>query len=305
MNSGQYPPPYDQQPFQPGQFQPPNQLGQYQPPSYPQPPKRRNLWQWYKSKGRFAKLGIGCGSLLFLLMLCTCSLAAYGSTLPKQKAVQPAPTTNNNIGGIVTTASTPLPASPTATPTEAPTPTPKPTATPIPKPAIIPSSAAVLGSTITAFDNKLGSNNCCYENGWDLNNMWVGVYTAQDGTSWYQAVGEQSNERVVGLNMHPYNSDAGSADTPVWNTIQDAEKVCDAYLPPDAKLKKSSGSSFEYSSAMLANTLPKSDFIDLNNHLEQPGLFFVDYDNYNSSPQIDCCLIGTDQGLQRENLVGR
>ena len=123
MNSGQHPPPYNQP---------------------PQQPKRRNPWQWYKSKGRSAKLGIGCGTLLVALVLCVCSLAAYGSTLQAQKAVQPTPTTNNNIGGIATTATTPTPLltrltatatmAPTSTPTAEPTPTAKPTQKPTPKP---------------------------------------------------------------------------------------------------------------------------------------------------------------------------
>jgi hypothetical protein len=118
-------------------------------------------------------------------------------------------------------------------------------------------------------------------------------------------VGEQSNERVVGINMHPYNTDFCNPNTPVWNTIQAAMKVCGAYLPSDAKLKTSNGSTFEYFSAMLANTLPKSDFTDTNNHPEEPGFFFVKYDNYNGSSQIDYCLVGTDRSLQRENTIGR
>jgi len=192
-----------------------------------------------------------------------------------------------------------------AAPTDTPVPPPQPTPKPTPMPATIPASAAVLGGTIAAFDNKFGDNNCCHYNGWDVGNNWVGVYTVQDGENWYQAVGEHSNEQVVGINIHPYNTDITNANTPVWNTIQAAEKVCGAYLPPDAKLKTSSGSSLEYYSAALANTLLKSDFTDTNNHLEQPGLFFVNYDNYNSSSQIDYCLIGTDRGLQRENSIGR
>src|SRR5258708_15355821 len=154
MNSGQYPPPngwqppqQPQQPFYqqdwqqpPYNQQPPYQPGQYKSQPYPQPTKRSNPWQWYKSKGRFAKLGLGCGSLIIVLMLCVCSLAAYGSTLPPQKTVQPTPTTYNALGQTVSTATTDasptdqptLSPSPTATPTD--TSTPKPTPSPTPKP---------------------------------------------------------------------------------------------------------------------------------------------------------------------------
>src|SRR5437868_2364904 len=54
-----------------------------------------------------AKLGLGCGSLFITLMLCVCSLAAYGSTLPPQKTAQLSPTTSSGINQIVTAASTP------------------------------------------------------------------------------------------------------------------------------------------------------------------------------------------------------
>src|SRR5258708_4279313 len=158
MNSGQYPPPNGwQPPQQPGQYPPynqppqqplfqqnwqqqPYQPGQFLPPQQPQ--KRRSFWLWYKSKGRFAKLGLGCGSLIIVLMLCVCSLAAYGSTLPPQKTVQPTPNTNNALGQTVSTATTSaaptdqptISPSPTATPTDTPTPTPSPTPKPTPRP---------------------------------------------------------------------------------------------------------------------------------------------------------------------------
>src|SRR5437016_4512555 len=101
MNTGPYPPPPNgwQPPQQPYNQQPPYQPGQFIPPQQPQ--KRRSLWQWYRSKGRFTKLGLGCGSLFLVLMLCVCSLAAYGSTLPPQKTVQPTPNTNNTLGQTV------------------------------------------------------------------------------------------------------------------------------------------------------------------------------------------------------------
>ena len=129
-----------------------NQFPQpYSQPPQQKPPKRRNVWQWYKSKGRFAKLGIGCGSLLIVLMICTFSLAAYGSTLPPQKADQPTPTTNNGTSQIATTAKTPttLVVSSTVKPTEAPTPTAKPTPKPTPKPKPKPTQAPPAALTLS------------------------------------------------------------------------------------------------------------------------------------------------------------
>ncbi len=124
------PPPYNNPQFsyQPGQFQPPRP-----------PQKRRSIRQWFSAQRRIAKVGLGCGSIFLVFMLCICSLAAYGSTLPPQKKAQPSPDTNSTLGQIATTATTPTDQpiiflSPTATPN----PTPKPTATPTPKPTATP-----------------------------------------------------------------------------------------------------------------------------------------------------------------------
>ena len=162
---------------------------------------------------------------------------------------------------------------------------------------------AVLGGSIFAFDNKLGANNCCNKNGWDINTMWVGVYTAENGGSWL-GFDEQSHKRVVGIYINPYNTDINQTGTPVWNNIQTAKQICNVYLPPDARLQKTQGGWNEYYSPLLAKTLPSSDFTDINNHPEKPGLFFVVFDTLSSSsPQIDYCVLATDRSLQRENLA--
>src|SRR5690242_5651853 len=59
--SGQYPP-YQQYPYsQPGQYPPPFAPGQFgQPPQNQQ----KGVWNWYKRQKPFARIGIGCGSLL-------------------------------------------------------------------------------------------------------------------------------------------------------------------------------------------------------------------------------------------------
>jgi hypothetical protein len=170
---------------------------------------------------------------------------------------------------------------------------------------------AVLGGRIVAFNNKFGDNNCCHNNGWDTNTMWVGVYTAEDGGGWYQAVGKQSHERVVGIYINPYNSSGSSLDA-FWPGLQAAKKVCDAYLPPGAKFQTTYqyvstgvviGTVNEYYSPLLARALPGSDFTDVNGHLEKPGLFFVFFSNHASAPsQIDHCVLGTDRSLQREGV---
>jgi len=135
-------PPYDQPPSSQPQWnqqQPPafytqqTQMysGQFQPPasSSPQPPKKsRGLLAWYRAQTRFAKLGLGCGFLVLLCILCICSVTAFASTLPQPKvtptqiiSVTQTPTTQP--ASLLTTATTkpaetPIaPLNPTATPT--------------------------------------------------------------------------------------------------------------------------------------------------------------------------------------------
>ncbi len=93
------PPSFYTQPTQmyPGQFGP--------PPSPPQEPQRRRTFrQWFGAQTRFAKVGLGCGSLVLVGLLCLCSMAAYGSTLPQSKSAPP-PTrsvANNNASQTAT-----------------------------------------------------------------------------------------------------------------------------------------------------------------------------------------------------------
>lgn len=275
------------------QQQPPNRYPSYpqqqQPPYPPQyipamppqyrpekpPPERRS------HKKLWIILAVALLSLLVILSAVACE--SGGGTSSSQPA----------------TASPTQPAAPLATTTK------------VTKAVGIAENDAVLGGSISAFNNKFGDNNCCHNNGWDTNTMWVGVYTAEDGSAWYQAVGEQSHERVVGIYINPYSSSISSSDV-FWTGLQAAKQVCDVYLPPDAKFQTTYqyvstgvviGTVNEYYSPLLAHTLPSSDFTDVNGHPEKPGLFFVFFNSYASAPsQIDHCVLGTDRSLQREDV---
>jgi len=239
--------------------------------------------EWYRTRTRNVELSLWCGALLIALLLCV-GIATCG-----ESATQPSQT-QNTTSQQATTAPTQQPATPTS----------------------ISENTAVLGGSVLAFDNKMGANNCCHDNGWDTNTMWVGVYTAEDGSRWYQAVGEQSHERVVGIRLHPYNANINQAGTPVWD-MPTAKKTCNAYLPSDAVFQKSyqhisfdivDGIINEYYSPLLAQTLPSKDFTDANNHPEKPGLFFV-YFNYarpGHPGPIDFCTLSTDASLSREDV---
>ena len=224
------------------------------------------------------KLGRGC----MISLIVVAALLVFG-------IIEAIATGGNGIGnGNASTQPTQSSQQPT-TQTDAPTDTPIPTTAP----AGIADGSAVLGGTIMAFDNKIGSNNCCQDNGWEDGNTHVLVYTAQDGGRWYQKVGEQSSERVTGVLLQLFESGT-------WSTIQDAQKAIAPYMPSDAHLIKSLGNGeYEYESNLLAQTLPASDFVDANNHPEQPGLFFAYYDAPGNN-QVDYCEIATDRGFQNE-----
>lgn len=260
---------------QQGNPQQPQQPPQYQPPRLsPKKKSRKRLW--------------------FILAVVVVVLAIIIGVASQGQSQKPTPATQQ-------TQATQMPAKATTR-----------TSTPTQQLSIA-DNIAVLGGTISAFDNKIGASNCCYENGWDTNTMWVGVYTAEDGSRWYQAVGEQSNERVVGIRIHPYNTDINQTGTPVWD-MPTTKKICNAYMPSDAMFQKTYQHIFanladgvinEYYSPWLAHTLPGGDFTDSNNHPEKPGLFFV-YFNYarpDNASQNDFCALGTDFSLQREDVV--
>jgi hypothetical protein len=199
---------------------------------------------------------------------------------------------------------------PTPLPTLAPTPTPtlkpSPTSTPLPT---INANAAILGGSVVAFDRKFGADNCCYENGWDLANFWIGVYTDESASQRF--IDEHSTAPVRGIRIIPRNP-TWQPDEAVWSH-QKAIQICSAYLPPDAVFQKTypkmladtvMGEIHVYSSKLLANTLPHADFTDEQGQPEQPGLFFVYYDHHyqDDADHIGYCALGTDATLKMEDV---
>lgn len=111
------------------------------------------VWQWYVRRRPLSKIGIGCGTLFLLLVLCTCSFAAIGGSQASKVANQPTataaptqivkiatsrPTSTPRLTPTATARPTPTP---TATPAPTPTPTPVPTQAPAPTQAPVPTQA--------------------------------------------------------------------------------------------------------------------------------------------------------------------
>ena len=136
-----------------------------QPPSPYQAPlpllPRQRIGPWFRSRRRLTRIGLGFGVRVVVLLLCTGTLAVYGSTPPQAPAAISGPqvtrttasTTALTIAPILQTTAVPtLAPTPTLIPTSTPTPTPKPSipkvksSIPTPKPTAI-ASAAPAGSS--------------------------------------------------------------------------------------------------------------------------------------------------------------
>ena len=175
---------------------------------------------------------------------------------------------------------------PTRQPTSAPTTPPKPT---------INLNLAMLGGSIHAFDQKFGSNNCCYRNGWTPPS---GPYVAvEDDTYNGLNVDETSLNRVVLIEIQPQPD--GQTTDPVWS-VSNATSICNAYLPPDAKYQSSflvpladltKGSVKVYYSTLLANSLPSKDFVDRNGKQGKPGTIYVYFEYHPDASHIGGCYL--------------
>lgn len=163
-----------------------------------------------------------------------------------------------------------------------------------PKPTIS-LSLAILGGSIHAFDQKFGSNNCCYRNGWTPPN---GPYVAvEDSTYNGLNVDETSLNRVVLVEIQPQSD--GQTSDPVWNA-SNATSICNTYLPPDATYQSgflvplgdlTKGSVKEYHSTLLANSLPAKDFVDRNGKQGKPGTVYVYFDYHYDAGHIGGCYL--------------
>jgi hypothetical protein len=173
-------------------------------------------------------------------------------------------------------------------------------------PPPIPQSAVTLGGSVFAFDKKYGASNCCYLNGWTYQGpfgqkMWTGVNT--DHTLGGSALDESSSQRVIDIENY------GPISSSMNITMTQAKSLCGSFLPSDAQLQHTitvsrggvaAGSELTYTSTLLANTLPTSDFTDKDGKVTPPGTFFVNYD-YSyirpSGPLVAGCGLATAESL--------
>lgn len=167
--------------------------------------------------------------------------------------------------------------------------------TPTPSIPTIPQSATTLGGSVVSFDKKFGASNCCYENGWQYHGpyglMWTGVNTDHTPAS---NVDENSTQRVIDVENAGWMIDAS-----LNLTMSQAKALCGSFLPADAKVQHTSqlayGSELRYTSSLLANTLPASDFVDASGKATARGTFFVYYAT--SGGTVASCGLATDESL--------
>lgn len=171
--------------------------------------------------------------------------------------------------------------------------------TPTPSKPTIPASATTLGGSVVSFDKKFGANNCCYRNGWQYQGpfgqqMWTGIDTGSHDSN----VDEGSTERVIEIENY------GPVMSYLNISLAQAKSLCGSFLPSDARLQHTGtaslggiadGIELRYTSTLLANTLPASDFTDKNGKATPPGTFFAYY--HNPGGLVDDCTLTTDESL--------
>jgi hypothetical protein len=228
----------------------------------PPPRGRRSFWQWYRAQTRFARIGLGCASIVVALLLCTVALTVYGSTLPPlpKTAQSPTPTTASTQGAVL---ATPRPtATPTAVPTATPT-TAKPTALPTPTPGTVTHGTPRLGGPVTDFINTYGKpdTGCA--------TCASGVYNFKR----YQGTGiDYISTLLTDANGNTNAFDVQAPPNSDWDTST-ASAICESFGPSDVNydhpvqvLQSSDGVIVEkvYKSTWLAGQLDVSDFQDSN-----------------------------------------
>ena len=243
---------------------------------------------------------VGCGGLIAL------AASPFGQQLAREseatetaqteqtaQAVANRPPSTHAAPSATVTAypfpTTQVTGSPTAEPTS--TSMPSPTATP---PPTISLSKPILGGSWGAFDNLFGDNNCCVDNGWQYQGKFGSTTTDVMWATWNgDDIPDDHNVRITGILTEPLGGIP-------WTTAQEKTMV-NQFMPPDAKLMGSKkvylgnlveGTEYIYTSALLAHTLPASDFKDVNGKQVQAGMFYVYYDEAEGQDSL-----GTDENF--------
>lgn len=227
-------------------------------------------------------------------MLCTVSLAAYGSTLPKQAASPtPTPLGTKSTGSIVQT-------NPTAVPTTPPTvvPTQQPTATPTLQPTATPNTPP---TATTAPGGSAGTNGTPEIGG--LMSDFISKYGqpndhSNSNTKHWMRSGNSNVDGLIVFATDEKNVDLvtlAAINSEVW-TQTSARDVCMAYTPTDAHkvnefpLSTNDGYDVIYNSTWLATKFSADNFTDAKGNAVQPGTFDVQYLT-NSDGSINSCSI--------------
>jgi hypothetical protein len=199
-------------------------------------------------------LSLGFGLLIVILLLCSCGSTGVSSTASpittKQSTGITAATTEQSAGITATAVTTKVPSN---------------------------TISAVLGGSPNAFTAKYGQPNDHSGNG-ELrfercnNSKW-------DQLSLSQISLESKSGPIASIVVLP-------CPPASWSLAQ-ANAICSAFLPPDAKYQRSvqvanadkQGPSVDkiYYSATLAHTFAADNFTDNNDALVQPGLLDVNY----------------------------
>ena len=137
------------------------------------------------------------------------------------------------------------------------------------------------------------------------------VYPFRQGTLWVDTslYSDTPNPKLLATSIDDSNTDGKG-----WANINEAAKVCEAYMPKDSKLQKTVNNPAEtsdgetdppsttrfYTSPSLATLFQAKDFVDSDGKPAPAGTFSITYDNADTNSQrIESCYVGI--GADTEN----
>ena len=268
-------PPNNQNPI-PAQNNNPYQQQLLQPPQKKQP----RLLSWYKRQRNISKIGIGCGALLIIFMMCSlCSTVMTGVSSTSQHTMaqitatpESKPTSSITVQKNISTPH----------PTSLPKPNPSPTPLPVTSNNTPTSTDTTLGQPLNNFKAKYGQldsssqpNNGMY----DFEHMALTVMTLNKPGDRASAI-LYSNIGQIG-----------------WPDMEKATTDCRLFLPGDAKYTRTTtGTNGDiqrvYISSSIATMFDASDFTDEKGNTTTPGTIAIIYtpDPSNSNSILQCTL---------------
>ncbi len=256
----------------------------------------RMMWNrftgWYRLQGRALQIGLGCGALVVVCLICSVGALALGAGGKGAKSNSPTASSTQQVAQRTS-------ATPTATAHRS-TPTPKPTATPTRATPPPTTGSSVLGGPGQAFIARYGplTNQSNQAQG-DLHfREYPGV--ALD----YLIVDEGNYFAITPGGAAAYSIVVAAPSSQPWS-LTTARQACTSFMPTDAhhvqQVPTTDGWDDVHVSATLGKTFPASAFQDASQNAAPVGSFDIDYLYASTSDTthiVSCQLLVGEQQTQ-------